>query len=134
MSAAASTSAAVRQTAFRQALAKRMTAATLVRTALQQAEGPVTLNSLYRSVRGNDSLVPSKAKFRRSVLADMRRKKQIVSLSPTKTDSAKFTVALNDSRYVKELLALDAERWANVGDSFRVDTSQLTPHTAQAER
>lgn len=59
---------------------------------------------------------------------------QIVSLSPTKTDSAKFTVALNDSRYVKELLALDAERWANVGDGFRVDTSQLTPHTAQAER
>lgn len=74
---ASAAAAASRQTAYRQALGKHMTAGTLVRTALQQAAEPVTLTALYRSVRSNSALVPSKAKFRRTVLAHMRRKKQV---------------------------------------------------------
>lgn len=81
MAASTAAAAGARQTAYRQALGTHMTAGTLVRTALQQASHPVTLTALYRSVRSNAALVPSKAKFRRSVLAHMRRRKQ-VSRSP----------------------------------------------------
>ena len=59
---------------------------------------------------------------------------QIVSIPPTKSGHAKFTLALRQSPYVRGLLDLDAERWAAVGEGFKVDVSQLSSSSAAEER
>ncbi len=65
--------------AFKSKMASRMTARTLVRTALQRAGKPLTLHQLYECVSSNSDIIPSKTFFRNDVLSPLKANAQVRS-------------------------------------------------------